>query len=143
MPKSNRQGIFHFLEGCIKPPRKCVSLAVLLGLQGNMQLFLSVVVNRQGKHHFLECCCKPPRKTFKKNKYSFMIFSNDLGWRNDINQSCSNQKDLKLSHSNFFHLNSFRVSNMCYKIHQTKYKSIALTIRSQMISRCNGNHVTM
>ena len=63
VPKSNRQGIYHFLGGCIKPPRKCVSLGFPLGLQENIQLFLSVVVNHQGKHHFLDYCCKLPRKT--------------------------------------------------------------------------------
>jgi len=35
----------------------------------------------------------------------FLKISKYLGWRNDLNQSCSTKKDLKLSRSNIFHLN--------------------------------------
>ena len=113
----NRQGNLYPWRFHSASKEICNFSWVLLWTAKENTISLSVVANRQGKHHFLECCCKPPRNFFLKKSIFFMNLSNDLGWRNDLNQSCSTQKDIKLYRSNFFHLNSFRVSNMHYKIH--------------------------
>ena len=56
---------------------------------------------------------------FKINDFDihiFLNFSNDLGRRNDINQSCSTGRCMQLYSWWLCHLNSFRTQNLCFKI---------------------------
>ena len=52
--------------------------------------------------------------------FKFQIFlkkiPDNLGWRNDLKQSCNTMRDLELFCSNFFHMISFMVSRILITI---------------------------
>jgi hypothetical protein len=50
------------------------------------------------------------------------IFSNDLGWRNDQNQSCKSRRYLQLCSLKCFYLDSFSIPNTHFKIPKREYE---------------------